>query len=399
MGKFEKGRWNLRAICAVAIVVFLILSMCRVRKSPMQRPPAPVVSGSVVVGDVPLYILAIGRCAAFESVAVVPQVSGQIVSVDFVQGQAVKAGDPLYTIDPRPYEENLGRADAQLMMAEAKLKADLMQFERSKALIQQNYISQQQFDAYESQVVQDDAGVGVVLTQIAQAKIDLEHCKIVSPINGIAGAYLVDVGNVVTAMSVNKPLVTIENIDKLYIEFNVSENDFYDLQKYFNESGQNLKIEISPLSSEEIRGEAFVNFIDNSINERTGSLKLRALLLNEDHRFWPGQSVRVKVLLTTLKDAVLVPEEAVKLGQQGRYVFVVNPDDSVDMRLVDSGQVHGDMVVINAGVSAGEVVVRRGQLMLAPGVKVMKMPDTRVGVFDRELERNKKIAEKNPTTK
>ncbi|MDR0693213.1 MAG: efflux RND transporter periplasmic adaptor subunit [Puniceicoccales bacterium] len=383
----------------------LIASMCLIlvggcgRGKQAARPPTPVVSAKVTVADLPLYIEAIGSCVASESVAIVPQVSGQIVAVNFKQGQKVEVGDPLYAIDSRVYEENLKKAESQLMAAKAKWKVDIAQLERSKALVPQNYIAQQQYEAYETQVEQDIASVDVANAQVAQAKIDVERCNIVSPIDGIAGAYLVDVGNVVGAMSINKPLVTVENVDQLYVEFSISENDFYDLQKFFNLEEGSLKMEVSPISNDGVKGEAYVDFINNSIDRRTGSIKLRASMENPEHRFWPGQSVRTKLLLTVAKDSVLVPAEAVKLGQQGRYVFVIKEDKSVEFRPVEIGQIHGDMLVIKNGVSEGETIVMRGQLMLAPGMKVMEMPDTQPNSFGENLEKNRKIAEKNPTTK
>lgn len=363
------------------------------------RPPTPVVSAKVTVADLPIYIEAIGSCVAYESVAIVPQVSGQIVAVNFRQGQKVEVGDSLYAIDSRVYEANLKKAEAQLTAAEAKMKVDTAQLERSKALVPQNYISQQQYESYETQVEQDIASVDAAKAQVMQAKVDIEHCNIVSPINGMAGTYLADVGNVVGAMSIGKPLVTIENVDQLYVEFSISENDFYDLQKSFNLEEGRLRMEVSPISNDGIKGEAYVDFINNAIDRKTGSIKLRALMENKEHQFWPGQSVRTKLLLTVAKGSVLVPSEAVKLGQQGRYVFVIKEDKSVELRLVEIGQIHGDMLVVKNGVNEGETIVRRGQLMLAPGMKAMEMPDTQPNSFEENLEKNRKIAEKNPTTK
>ncbi|MDR1413437.1 MAG: efflux RND transporter periplasmic adaptor subunit [Puniceicoccales bacterium] len=386
-----------RIVAALAMVVALAL-VGGCKKNVMGRPPVPVVVAPVIKAEVPLFIKTIGCCTAFEAVDVVPQVSGQIVGINFQQGQMVNAGDSLYLIDSRVYEANLRKAEAQLETVKAKLKLSASQLERSKALVPQNYISPQQYEAHEAQAIQDAASVEAAHSQYAQAKIDLEHCNIVSPINGIAGAYLVDVGNVVSTMSASKPLVTVQNIDQLYVEFNISENDFYDLQKYFLASDGELKVNVWPISSNDAMGEACIKFIDNSINRKTGSIKLRALLQNPDHKFWPGQSVYAKVLLTTLTNVLLVPSEAVKLGQQGRYVFVVKEDKSAELRSVVIGQTQGDMVVIKLGVNAGESVVQRGQMMLAPGQKVLEMPNTQTGVFKQGLEQNKKIAEKNPTT-
>ncbi|MDR3144412.1 MAG: efflux RND transporter periplasmic adaptor subunit [Puniceicoccales bacterium] len=393
------GMKGFKKLLAAAACGILALHCGCGKQQPMTRPPTPVVSTTAIAADVPLYIEAIGYCVAGESVNIVPQVSGQIIALNFTQGQSVKVGDPLCTIDGRAYAANLEKAEAQLEMAKARLKVDSAQLERSKALVSHNYISQQQYENYGAQVEQDTSGIASALAQMRQAKIDLEHCTVTSPINGIAGAYLVDVGNVVAAMSVNKPLVTVENIDSLYVEFSISENDFPKLQRFFSENGGRLSVEVSAISDGEVRGEAHVEFIDNSINRKTGSVKLRALMPNADHRFWPGQSVRAKILLTTLRDAVLVASEAVKLGQQGRYAFVIGGDKSVELRLVDTGQLHGNMLLIANGLKAGELVVQRGQLMLAPGMKVVEMPDSKAGIFEHDLEKNKKIAERNPTTK
>jgi multidrug efflux system membrane fusion protein len=382
----------------VVSISLVFVSGCG-RRGQAVRPPTPVISAKVTVADLPVYIEAIGSCAASESVVIVPQVSGQIVAVNFKQGQSIRVGDPLYVIDSRAYEANLQKAEAQLTTVKEKMKIDIAQLERSKALLPQNYISQQQYESYETQVKQDVANVDAASAQVMQAKVDVEHCNVVSPINGIAGAYLVDIGNVVGAMSINKPLVTVENVDQLYVEFNISENDFYDLQKFFNLEEGKLKVEVFPISNDGVKGEAYVDFINNSIDRKTGSMKLRALMENQEHKFWPGQSVRVKLLLTVAKDSVLVPAEAVKLGQQGRYVFVIKEDMSVELRLVEIGQIHDTMLVIKNGISAGEIIVKRGQLMLAPGMKVIEMPDTQPNSFGENLEKNRKIAEKNPTTR
>ncbi|MDR1433327.1 MAG: efflux RND transporter periplasmic adaptor subunit [Puniceicoccales bacterium] len=389
----------LNIACTAMVAVALVFAGGCGKKAQMARPPTPVVSTVAISADVPLYIETIGRCVSSESVAVVPQVSGQIIAVSFEQGQAVKAGDQLYAIDPQVYEANLKKAEARLEVAEAKMRVDAAQMERSEALISRNYVSQQQFETYESQVTQDIALVEEAKAQVDQARIDLEHCNVHSPIDGVAGAYLIDVGNVVVAMSIGKPLVTVENVDQLYVEFSISENDFYDLQRCFGDGGNQLSAEVSPISGGAVRGNATVKFIDNAINAKTGSLRLRALMPNGDRKFWPGQSVRVRVLLATLKDAVLIPIEAVKLGQQGRYVFTIGEDKSVGLRMVEIGQTHGEMLLIKDGLSAGEAVVLRGQLMLAPGMKVVELPSQQTGVFKQSLEHNRKIAEKNPTTK
>ena len=207
----------------------------------------------------------------------------------------------------------------------------------------------------------------------------------------------------------------IDDIDTLKVEFSVSEDYFYDLQEYFYKSGNGLEVNVRSLpvqsshgngkidgqdidlASDTIDGVATLSFVENSINKSTGSIRLLAKMVNKDRRFWNGQSVRVRVILTTLKDAVLVPSEAIRLGQNGRYVFVIKDDGTADLRNVTIGQIHGDYTVIKDGVVAGEKVVKRGQLMLAPGAKVDEKPDTNVGIFKKDIEITKKSAEINPS--
>jgi multidrug efflux system membrane fusion protein len=388
----------LRTVCVLVMAAAIVL-LGGCKKATVVRPPIPVISTKVITADVPLYVESIGHCAAIESVTVVSQVSGQITAINFAQGQEVRSGDVLYAIDSRTYEANLKKAEAQLAGAEAKRRVNLAQLERYKSLVKQNYVSQQQYESYESQVEQDEAAVKSAEAQILQAKIDLDHCQIRAPICGIAGAYLVDAGNVVGAMAANRPVVTIENIITLYVEFNMSENDFPSLQRCFADGGKSLKVEIAAISDDSVSGEALITFLDNAINSKNGTIKLRAPMDNSDHKFWPGQSVRTKVLLMTLKDAVLVPVEAVKLGQQGRYSFAIRDDKSVELRPVETGQIHGDMLVVKSGLSGNETIVKRGQLMLAPGMRVVEMADDSQGMFEKSLEKNKKIAEENPTTR
>ena len=427
--KFDKN-FLIKATVGVAVVISIIYITrgiaSMLKKPPKQeRPPIPVVTAIAEAKSVPLFIDAIGECSSIEQVKIVPQVSGQIVSANVKQGQRVNVGDVLFKIDPRKYESALKLAEANLVNANAKLKIDLAQLKRSKSLLPQNYISQQQYESYEAQVEQDRANVKSAEAQVMSASVDLEHCTIVSPINGLAGitsrvktgapSFIIDSGNIVTALNTAEPLVVIDDIDTLKVEFSVSEDYFYDLQEYFYKSGNGLEVNVMSLpvqsshengkidgqdidlASDIIDGVATLSFVENSINKSTGSIRLLAKMVNKDRRFWNGQSVRVRVILTTLKDAVLVPSEAIRLGQNGRYVFVIKDDGTADLRNVTIGQIHGDYTVIKDGVVAGEKVVKRGQLMLAPGAKVDAKPDTNIGIFNKDIEITKKSAEINPS--
>jgi multidrug efflux system membrane fusion protein len=384
---------------AIAISAVFVFG-CGKKDSQVQRPPVPVVSTKAILQDVEEYIDSVGVCRAYESVNVIPKVAGTLLAAHFKQGDAVRKGDLLYTIDPRTYKAVLDEEMAHLAQAEAQLKLDEAKLERTKSLIPQNFVSQQEYDTCESKVQQGKAAVDAAGASVEQAKIDLEYCSIVAPIDGVTGKYLIDVGNTLSQATLpSSALVNIQNMDKLYVDFAVSENVFPDLHKAFNESGGNLNVEVKLIANDEISAVAKLEFIENAISKQMGSINLRAVLDNGDRRFWPGEAIGARVLLRTNKDSVLVPYESVRLGQAGRYLFVVKEDKAVDLRVVSIGQRHGDFIVIKSGVSAGEVVVKTGQLMLSPGAKVVEVPDQRNNVFKPNLKFDRDMAEKNPTTK
>ncbi len=365
-----------------------------------ERSTIPVVSAKAISQDVPEYIDTIGCCRSYASVDIIPQVYGTLQSVHFEQGSYVKKGDLLYVIDPTKYEAILEQAQAKLVQAEAQFTVDSAQLERSKSLLPQKYISKQEYEALEAQVLQDKASIEAAKANIKQAKYDFANCFITSPIDGVVGKYLVDIGNVLSQTNFGSTvLVNIQDIDRLYVDFSVSENVFSQLYKNFLESSDGLDVIISLASKEEISITGKLKFIENSINKRSGSIELRAVLDNKEHKFWPGITVDTKVLLKINKGAVLVPTESVRLGQLGHYVFVIKEDKTVDLRNIKIGQQYGDFTLIKEGVNSGESVVQTGQLMLAPGMKVAEVPDQRENKFKLKLQYDQNMAEKNPTTK
>ena len=384
---------------AICVISYALVFAFHGKKSNIGQPPVAVVVEASVSRDVPLYIDSIGNCRAFESVNIVAEINGKIVAIHFNQGDVVKKGSPLFSIDQRPYEAALEIARAQLVSATAQLNIDNSKLERSRALLPQNYISKQDFEALESLVECDKAAVDGAKGQLVKASVDYEHCIIISPIDGVTGKYEIDIGNVVWSSSAkSETLVTVNNIETLFIDFIISENNFADLQKYFTVSGGKLEVQVQAIADNTVSGTATVNFIDNSINKTAGSISLRATLENKDHKFWPGESVRVKLLLCTQKNAVLVPLEAVKLSQRGYYVFVVKEGNVAELRMVDAGQRYDDMIMINSGVSAGETVVKRGQLMLAPGSKVAPSQEQPNSIYNDKVNADKSAVSKNPTT-
>jgi len=322
-----------------------------------QPPVRPVLVAKVITKDVPIYLDEIGTCAAYETVQVQAQVSGQIITRDFQDGSDVKKGDLLFTIDPRPFQAALDQAKAQAALDQATLK-------RQEDLRARKVISPQDYDiavanAQKSQAVAE------------AAQVNLDFCYIKSPINGRVGLRNVDVGNLVGPSSPS--LVTIQGLDPIYTDFTVSETDLPLVRRYLG--GPNVKVETrSPDGGKPPRtGDLY--FIDTAVQPGAGTVKARAVTPNPDHAFWPLEFVRVRFILDKLQDASLVPSQAVQISQNGPFVFVLNPDNTVDLRQVKPGQrQEGDTTVIEEGLKAGETVVVTGQLALAPWAKVDPKP-------------------------
>jgi multidrug efflux system membrane fusion protein len=377
-----------------------MVSGCKKEAEQVQRPPIPVISARAILQDVQEYVDSIGICRAYESVNVTSKIAGTLLATHFKQGDILRRGDLLYTIDSRMYEAAVNQFEALMVQAKARLELDMAKLKRTKALLPQNFISQQEYEACESQKLQDQAAVSAAQSALEQAKINLEYCSITSPIDGIAGKYLIDTGNTLSQSTLaSSVLVNIQNVDRLYVDFSVSENIFPNLHSAFVDSPGGLDVEVRLVANEEVFTVAKLEFIENNISKQTGSIGLRAVFDNGDHKFWPGETVNVRVILKTNKDSILVPHESVKLSQTGRYVFVVKEDKTVDLRMITIGQRREDFVVIKNGVSAGEMVVKTGQLMLSQGEKVVELPDLRKNNFKHNLKLDKEMAEKNPTTK
>ena len=322
-----------------------------------QPPIRPVLVAKVVTKEVPIYLDEIGTCAAYETVQVQAQVSGQIITRDFQDGSDVKKGDLLFTIDPRPFQAALDLAKAQAALDQTTLK-------RQEDLRARKVISQQDYDIAVANAQKSQAATDA-------AQVNLDFCYIKSPINGRVGLRNVDVGNLVGPSS--PPLVTIQGLDPIYTDFTVSETDLPLVRRYLG--GPNVKVETrSPDGGKPPRtGDLY--FIDTAVQPGAGTVKARAVTPNPDRAFWPSEFVRVRFILDKLQAAHLVPSQAVQISQNGPFVFVLNPDNRVDLRQVKPGQRQdGDTTVIEDGLKAGETVVVTGQLALAPGTKVDPKP-------------------------
>jgi multidrug efflux system membrane fusion protein len=324
-----------------------------------QPPVRTVLVAKVISKDVPLYLDEIGTCAAYETVQVQAQVSGQIIARHFQDGADVKKGDLLFTIDPRPYQAALEQAQAQATLDQITMK-------RQQELRARNVISPQDLDTAQANAHKSEAAA-------AAAQVNVDFCYIKSPINGRAGLRLVDVGNIVTGNTGSGAvLLTIQGLDPIYTDFTVAETDLALVRKYLG--GPNVKVQTySPDDKAPPRlGDLY--FIDNAVQPGSGTVKARGVTPNPDHAFWPSEFVRVRFILDTVKDAQLVPSQAVQISQNGPFIFVVKDDNTVELRPVKPGQRQDGELQVIVGVKAGETVVVTGQLALGPGSKVDPKP-------------------------
>jgi membrane fusion protein, multidrug efflux system len=351
-------KWIYLGAGAIGIValLFLIRALTSGHKATPPPPPRPVAVAQVITKDVPLYLDEIGTCAANESVQVQSQVSGQIVSRNFKDGAYVKKGDLLFTVDKRPYQAALDSAKADNMLAQANLK-------RQVVLAAKDVTAAQDLDSSRANAMKTQAAVEA-------AQVNLDYCSIRSPIDGRAGLRQVDVGNTVSAGSNSAVLVQIDNLDPIYTDFTISEPDIPLVRRYLG--GPNLKVLTEPPNTNVPPRSGTLYFIANTVTPGTGTVQARGVTANPDHLFWPSEFVHARLVLDILKNAMLVPSDAVQIGQNGPYVFVVKPDLTLDLRKITPGQRQdGDLTVITKGLKPGETVVTAGQLQLAPGTKVV----------------------------
>jgi membrane fusion protein, multidrug efflux system len=361
-------RKNYIALFATAFILMTGVACNRsnVQAAPVMPPPLVSVV-KAAAQDVPRYLDEIGRNAAFESVTITPQVGGRITERHFQDGDNLKTGQLLFVVDPRPYKAQFDAAEATLAQAKAALDLAKIQFARDEQVIGAKAISQQDYDTKKNTVDVDQAQVESAEAALETAKLNLEYCYIHSPIDGRAGARLVDVGNVVQANSTS--LLSIQRLDPIYATFTVTESDLPTVQKEMRSGALRAFVRL-PSDPDNAGRNGRVEFLDNAVQNGTGTVNLRATLSNPDHHFWPGQFVDVKLVLSTQKGAVLIPNEAAQISQKGPFVYVVKSDDTAELRPVKLGQRQGDQVVVTDGIAAGERVVLAGQMLVRPGGKV-----------------------------
>jgi membrane fusion protein, multidrug efflux system len=338
-----------------------------------QMPPPGVKVSEAMSKDMPVYLDEIGKCTALESVTITPQVAGIITERRFDDGADLKKGQVLFVIDPRPYKAALDSANAQLAQAKAAQAFAKLELERYAAVANTKAISKSDFDTKQNAMDVSNAQFEAAQAAVETAQLNLDYCTMKSPIDGRAGARLVDVGNVVKANEGS--LLLVQHLDPIYADFTVTERDLPDVQKQMARGTLKTEVRLPVDTAAEARTGNLI-FLDNAVQDGSGTVKLRAQVSNADHHFWPGQFVNVRLILA-VKPSVLVPNVAAQVSQQGLFVFKVVADEKSPTKLavmqqpVTLGQRHGDLVTVNSGLSAGDRVVTFGQMLLQPGSPVM----------------------------
>jgi membrane fusion protein, multidrug efflux system len=335
------------------------------------QPAVPVVVSTVARKTVPVQVEAVGKVEPLSTVAVLARVGGELTGVHFTEGQEVQKGQVLFTLDPRPYQAALDQAQAAVARDKAVAANSASDLKRYGDLVQKEYVTREQYDRIAAETTSAGATVKADEAAVEAARLQLEYCTIRSPLSGRTGSLLVHQGNLVKANDA-QPLVVINQIRPIYVSFSVPQAQLPAIERY--RSAGRLTVEALPAEGggapQQGPQQGTLSFIDNQIDRSTGTILLKATFPNESRTLWPGQFTKVRLTLARQADAVVVPAQAVQTGQQGQYVYVVRPDQTVEPRTVQVSRTVGGDTVIAAGLTPGETVVTDGQLRLAPGVKV-----------------------------
>ena len=353
-------------ITSVAFLpVFTGCSRTKAAASP-GIPVVPVLAATVEQKDMPVELQAIGSVEAYSSVTVKTQITGELTGVYFKEGQDVKKGDLLFTLDKRPFEADLKRQEANLEHDIAQAKLSHLDADRYAGLYKEGVVSKQQYDQAEANAEALDAAVLADKAAVENAKVQLIYCSIYSPIDGRTGTLMIHQGNMIKAND-TPFLININQVQPIYVTFTVPEQYLADIKRFAAAGKLPVQASIQG-DSPPIIGR--LSFIDNTVDPATGTIKLKGEFVNADRRLWPGQFVNATLVLHTQPNAIVVPSQAVQNGQQGQFVFVIKDDKTVEMRPVTVNRSSSGQSIIDVGLKAGERVVTDGQLRLVPGSRV-----------------------------
>jgi multidrug efflux system membrane fusion protein len=336
-----------------------------VRTAP-QAPAQPVVTSPVAQADVPVQITGIGTVQPIATVLIKSRLDGQIAKIAFEEGQEVKAGDLLFSLDDRALAAQLRQAEATLARDRAQLVRAQQELKRQQELSQRDYASRQKLEQSQSDASAAEATVRASEAAAENARVQLSYATIRSPINGRTGSIAAKEGNVVKAN--DQSLVTITQVRPIYVGFTMPERSLPAIRAAL--AGGPVAVTVAPPNDAAASETGTLTFIDNQVDTTTGTIALKATFDNARNTLWPGQFVQVTVTLGVQQNAVVIPSAAIQTGQSGLYVFVVKPDSTAEVRPVTVDRTQGPVSVVSSGLSPGEQVVLEGQLRLANGTRV-----------------------------
>lgn len=359
-------------ISALAVTAAVLAGGCSSgAKRAANNPGVPVLVAQAFETNVPVQIdpPPVGHVTPYSTVTVHSQIQGMISQIHFQQGQEVKQGDLLFTIDPRPEQAALAQARANLARDRAQLENAKIQFDREQKLFDQKLVSQDDYDTSKASM---DALAGTVQADeaaVTNAVLNLGYTEIRAPIDGVTGSLQSYLGNVVKAP--DDTLLTINQIHPIYVEFAVPEQYLPEIRKEMREHPLKVSVTYQNMNVPPPQGD--LTFVNNTVDEATGTIDLKATFPNENNALWPGQFVNVTLTLSDLTNAIVVPSQAVQTGQNGEYLYVVQSnqtDQTVEERPIGIGITYQSETVVQSGLTAGETVVTDGQSRLVPGAKV-----------------------------
>jgi multidrug efflux system membrane fusion protein len=368
-----------QALAGLAAAALIALAGCSAQPEPAAggaagrggragaAGPVPVTVSTVAQKSMPVEISVIGSAEPFSSVSIRSQTTGQLTSVNFTEGDEVTKGQLLFSIDRRPLESAVEQAKANLARDEAQAANAAAIAKRFQDLADRGIATRAELDTSKASLSALNATVAADRAALENAQVQLEYATINAPISGRTGTLMVHEGNLVRAND-STPLVVINQIMPIQIAFSIPEARLPDLKRYMARGA--LRVLASPPNDEAVPAVGRISFVDNSVDPNTGTIKVKGTFPNADRRLWPGQFVNVTVELTTERNATVVSSAAVQAGQQGPYVFVVKPDQTVEMRNVVVTRTAAAETIIASGVTPGETVVTDGQLRLVPGSRI-----------------------------
>jgi multidrug efflux system membrane fusion protein len=357
-------------LAAGGLVYFMhIRPLEKVAAAPAPPPAAPIVAGTVAQHDVPIYLSGVGTVIAYNTDVVRAQIQGQIISINFTEGQAVHAGDLLAQIDPRPYEALIEQYTGNLERDQAQLKNAQANLTRYSQLGDKGWATPQLVETQQAQVGELQAAIKADQALIDAAKVQLSYTRLTSPIDGVAGIRQIDVGNIISPSNTNG-LVVVTQLHPISLIFTLPETSLPQIQQQQQKTKTPLAVLAFTQDNTIQLDQGELGLVNNEILQTTGSIQLKANFPNKSNRLWPGQLVNARLLLDTRHNGLTVPASVVQQGAKGPYAYVVNPDSTVAIRPIKVAQISDGQALIDSGLKANEQVVVDGQYKLQPGTHV-----------------------------